>query len=107
MQGCSSERRSSERTCIACGTKNSPDAFLRVRFHNGALTLGSGTNGHKLFGRSAYLCPRAACVEKAIAKRAFARSFRTDAFVSDALKQQLRATVATVADTTTKNLDNG
>lgn len=93
LQRQSTQRHRPERSCIACGTKNSPDALLRVRFNRDALMLGTGPGGRKLVGRSAYVCPHAACVEKAIAKRAFARSFRTNAHVSDALKQQLRAAV--------------
>ncbi|HEX8552006.1 MAG TPA: YlxR family protein [Abditibacteriaceae bacterium] len=76
------------RSCIACGTKNSPDSFLRVRTCGGALELG-GKNG-----RSAYVCKSAACIEKAIAKRAFARSFRNNVFVSDELKHALRSAVS-------------
>jgi predicted RNA-binding protein YlxR (DUF448 family) len=93
LQRQSTIRHQPQRTCIACGAKNKPEALLRVRFNREQLTLGTGPDGRKLIGRSAYLCPRAACVEKSIAKRAFARSFRTNAYVSDALKQQLRAAV--------------
>jgi len=93
LQRQSTIRNQPERSCIACSAKNKSEALLRVRFNREQLTLGSGRDGRKLIGRSAYVCPRAACVEKAIAKRAFARSFRTNAYVSDALKEQLRAAV--------------
>ena len=80
-----------QRTCIACGQKHSPDTLLRVRRYQGELAVCSGRDGRKKLGRSAYLCARGACVEKALAKRAFDRSFRAKIYVSDEVKQSLRA----------------
>ena len=80
-----------QRTCIACGAKNSPDALLRIRHHGGALAFCNGRDGRSMPGRSAYICRRAACVDSALAKRAFERSFRAKIYVSDAVKQGLRA----------------
>ena len=67
------------RTCAGCGRK-APQVEL-VRFHaeDGQLVPGPGS------GRSAYTCPRLACFERALARRAFSRTLKRTVRVDPAL----------------------
>jgi len=77
-----------ERRCVACG-KRAPQGEL-VRFY--ARPEGSGWHvvpdeGARR-GRGAYLCRRLACLDLALRRRAFARSFRRAVRVEE---QELQA----------------
>ena len=61
------------RTCIGCGQKRPQTELLRFVAPQGMLTrdpLRQAT------GRGAYTCPRIACLERATARQAFARTLR-------------------------------
>jgi len=44
-------------------------------------------------GRSAYLCPSQACLERAVQRRAFARALRQDVRLDDGLPAEFREAV--------------
>ena len=69
------------RTCTGCGRK-APQADL-VRFTALAGELVAGQIG----GRGAYTCGRLSCFERAVARRAFARTLRTTVRVDPALSR--------------------
>ena len=68
------------RTCAGCGRK-APKREL-VRFVGGA---GELTPGEREPGRGAYTCRRLACFERAVSRRAFARTLRRTVRVDPAL----------------------
>jgi predicted RNA-binding protein YlxR (DUF448 family) len=59
------------RTCAGCGRKAPQRELLRFVARDGTLVQ-SSTGG----GRGAYTCPRLACFERAVARRAFYRTLR-------------------------------
>lgn len=66
-----------ERQCIGCGRRGPQREFIR-------LTLGGEegvrvmivAEGERHSGRGAYLCRSQACLERAVARKAFQRAFR-------------------------------
>ncbi len=58
------------RTCVGCGGRRPQASLQRFHLRDGTLTAGSGD------GRGAYTCRRAECLERALARRAFARTLR-------------------------------
>lgn len=58
------------RTCAGCGRKAPQRELLRFRADDGELVQGRGP------GRGAYTCRRLACFERAVDRRAFARTLR-------------------------------
>jgi predicted RNA-binding protein YlxR (DUF448 family) len=69
-----------ERTCVGCGTKRPQPELLRFVASEGRLTA-----GRRLPGRGVYTCPRLACFERALDRRAFNRVLRQTVFVDPAL----------------------
>ena len=69
------------RTCAGCGRKAPQGELLRFGARNGALTPGRGP------GRGAYTCPRLACFERALARRAFSRILKQNVAVDPALSR--------------------
>ena len=64
-----------QRTCIGCGTRAHRDALVRiVRSPDGAIHLDRTAT---LPGRGAWIHPDKGCVQRARARRALARAFRT------------------------------
>lgn len=62
-----------QRTCIACRTKAAASSFLRIARPSGQeLRTLSGPS----MGRSAYVCPREACVAGAFSKGRLERALR-------------------------------
>ena len=61
------------RSCIACRTKQQQPRMLRYALQGRELVPRVGVRA--LPGRSAYLCPRRACLERALKRRAFGRAF--------------------------------
>ncbi len=65
---------SAQRTCIACrATLDKKDLIRYVVAPDGQVLV---DYRHKLPGRGAYTCVDAACLEKAVSKNGFTRSFR-------------------------------
>ena len=64
-----------QRTCIGCGTRAHRTALVRiVRSPDGAIYLDRTAT---LPGRGAWIHPDKGCVQRARARRALARAFRT------------------------------
>jgi uncharacterized protein len=59
------------RSCIGCGRKAPQGQLLRFAALDGQLVPGKGVPG-----RGAYTCPRLACFERAVSRRAFNRTLR-------------------------------
>ena len=59
------------RSCIGCGRKAPQGQLLRFAALDGQLVPGNGVPG-----RGAYTCPRLACFERAVSRRAFNRTLR-------------------------------
>jgi predicted RNA-binding protein YlxR (DUF448 family) len=65
------------RTCAGCRARHPQGRLLRfTRRADGQVIPANVTRD--LSGRSTYLCPRRACLEQAIKRRAFARAFGTE-----------------------------
>ncbi len=66
-----------ERQCIGCGRHGPQSGFLRLTVVGGreaprvAVVCGAPRDG-----RGAYLCRRRACVDRALARKAFQKAFR-------------------------------
>jgi predicted RNA-binding protein YlxR (DUF448 family) len=61
------------RTCVGCGRKASQRELVRFVAPTGMLERDGEPRRP---GRGAYTCPRTACFERAVARRAFARTLR-------------------------------
>lgn len=61
------------RSCIACRTRQAQPRMLRYALRGRELVPRVGVRA--MSGRSAYLCPRRACLERALKRRAFGRAF--------------------------------
>ena len=70
------------RTCTGCGRKAPQAELVRFVESDGALTP-----GRRLPGRGAYTCRRLACFERAVSRRAFARTLRRNVRVDSALSR--------------------
>ena len=69
-----SEKKTPLRRCVGCGEMKSKKDLLRVvRREDGSFLL--DTTG-RVNGRGAYLCPRTACLERAMKNRGLERSFK-------------------------------
>jgi predicted RNA-binding protein YlxR (DUF448 family) len=65
------------RTCAGCRAKSAQSHMLRfAREADGQVVPANVTRD--LRGRTTYLCPRRACLDQAVKRRAFARAFGTD-----------------------------
>jgi uncharacterized protein len=63
------------RTCTGCGRKAPKEELARFVSAAGKLTPDPSGRAP---GRGAYTCPRSACFERAVARRAFSRTLRTN-----------------------------
>jgi predicted RNA-binding protein YlxR (DUF448 family) len=75
------------RTCVGCRVTSAQDDLLRLHLVPLVPLVADGEGGkggrrvepamirRERFGRSAYLCPRRACLDQAIKRRAFTRAF--------------------------------
>jgi len=70
------------RTCVGCGRKASQRELLRFTAVGGELAP-DGTG--RAPGRGAYTCPRVPCFERAVGRRAFARTLRRTVLVPESL----------------------
>ncbi|WP_373422456.1 YlxR family protein [Enhygromyxa salina] len=64
------------RTCVGCRATRPQGELLRYGLAAGSVAPAIGARP-QLAGRSAYLCPRRACRDRAIKRRAFNRAFST------------------------------
>ncbi len=71
-----------ERTCAGCGRKAPQPELVRFTAHEGRLV-----SGRTEPGRGAYTCPRLACFERAVARRAFNRVLKQTVVVDSALSR--------------------
>ena len=62
------------RRCVACMESKEKDQLIRVALLDGKLVVDKDFN---LQARGAYVCKNKACIEKALNKGGFSRSFRT------------------------------
>ena len=71
------QRKTPERTCVACRAGSGKAALIRVvRAADGSVHVDlSG----KLSGRGAYICPKMECADKAIKQKRFDRALRAQA----------------------------
>lgn len=66
-----------QRQCIGCGRKGPQSEFIRLTLDQAESpprVLIADRRHHQ--GRGAYLCPRLACLDQALRRKAFARAFR-------------------------------
>ena len=74
------DKRSPERTCIGCRSKGHKDELVRIvlcRSDNAGDPAGTELDRDgRMEGRGAYLCRRSECLELALNKKAFCRTFR-------------------------------
>jgi hypothetical protein len=68
------------RTCVGCGEKAGQRELVRLRIEGERVVIDRDRKG----GRGAWLHPSAACLEKAVRRRALARAFRGRAASVDA-----------------------
>jgi predicted RNA-binding protein YlxR (DUF448 family) len=68
------------RTCVGCGRKAPQGELLRFVGREGTLV-----HAQKGPGRGVYTCPRLACFERALERRAFNRTLRTTVWVDPEL----------------------
>jgi predicted RNA-binding protein YlxR (DUF448 family) len=69
------------RTCAGCGRKASQQELIRFAARDGELVR----TPKPASGRSVYTCRRLACFERALSRRAFARSLKTSVKVDQKL----------------------
>lgn len=70
-------RKAPERTCVGCRARAGKSELLRVTARDGQLLLdGVPDPRSRRPGRGAYLHPSAACLERALRRRAFTRALR-------------------------------
>ncbi|HET6613449.1 MAG TPA: YlxR family protein [Kofleriaceae bacterium] len=74
------------RTCTGCGEKGDKSALWRVVAGDGRPVVDS-TRARP--GRGAYVHGRAACIERAVKRRAFARALGTPGSAEPALAEEL------------------
>jgi predicted RNA-binding protein YlxR (DUF448 family) len=66
-----------ERQCIGCGRRGPQGDLVRLTVADeGGTKLVVVADGRSQSGRSAYLCKRQACLERALLRKAFQRAFR-------------------------------
>ena len=79
------------RTCVACGEKKPQGELLRVVSRGGEVPELDAAG--RAPGRGAYLCGRAACVEKAWTRRALERTLKLKAPAPAVLKEKILAAI--------------
>ena len=67
------------RTCVGCGQKAGQPALVRLRAAEGAVVVDRARSG----GRGAWLHPAAACLDRAVKRRALPRALRADGVRAD------------------------
>jgi len=73
-----------ERQCIGCGCRGPQAEFVRLTCDRETTPARVVvTKGKTLVGRSAYLCKRRACLDRALHRKAFQRAFRTSVVVDE------------------------
>ena len=69
------------RTCVGCRAKSAQSRLLRFRLDGARVVPALRGRPPARDGRSAYLCPKRSCLERAISRRAFTRAFSSRASV--------------------------
>lgn len=83
-------RRIPQRSCIGCRAVRDQRELLRIaRGEAGALLLDAG---QRLPGRGAYLCPTAACAQRALRPKTLERAFRQPVSPADLVPLQAAMT---------------
>lgn len=77
------------RTCVGCRQRRAASDLIRLQVDDGHLRVVD----RPVPGRSAYLCPSQACLERAVQRRAFARTLRQDVRLDDGLPVEFREAV--------------
>ncbi len=67
------------RTCVACRKTNDKSNLIRVVKNDNGIFI---EEDEKIFGRGAYVCKDKNCIDLAIKKRLFNKSFRTNIDIS-------------------------
>ena len=75
MMSTTTERNKHERTCVGCGEKAAPEAFVRLVLAPDGASVAFDVSGGS-FGRGAHVHPREACLALAC-KGGLSRAFRT------------------------------
>jgi hypothetical protein len=76
------------RTCLGCRRIRPKGTLVRlVRSPSGAVAVDAGGRAH---GRGAYVCPEAACLERALARGRLTHAFRKPSDASPELAQAVR-----------------
>jgi predicted RNA-binding protein YlxR (DUF448 family) len=86
--------RTPERQCVGCGRRGPQDSFVRLSLREEIgveRVVVADSKRHS--GRSAYLCRQQSCLERALARKAFQRAFRTSVEVD---KEFLESKILTV-----------
>ncbi|HVO17774.1 MAG TPA: DUF448 domain-containing protein [Anaeromyxobacter sp.] len=74
------------RTCVGCGQPAARTALVRLRARGGSVVVDAARSG----GRGAWLHPAGACLDRALARRAFARALRAEVQVdAQAIRTEL------------------
>jgi len=76
-----------ERMCLGCRGRRDRDELIRLQVRDGRVVPFEG----RAAGRGAYLCPDRACFEAALRRKAFARAFRSSAYVDERLWEAIEA----------------
>ena len=73
-----------ERRCIACGRRGVQESFVRYRVEEvaGSARVRMDAPGSPRLGRGAYVCPRRACMDRALRRRSLQKALRVSAIVN-------------------------
>ncbi len=93
------------RRCVVCRRVDDRQEFLRiVRKKDGEIVFDPD---FREFGRSAYMCKRRECIEKAFRKRKLEKSLRVDSIdreIKERLKKQMLIYIKEVKNEKTKSI---
>jgi uncharacterized protein len=89
-------RRPVLRTCVGCRRVQDRQELVRLAFDP---REGVVVNPAQVLGRTAYVCPSVACLEKAWNRRVLPRAFRRDmsGFDARAIRERLEAELRPIA----------
>jgi predicted RNA-binding protein YlxR (DUF448 family) len=88
------------RTCVGCKLRTSKEQMIRfVCSRDGQIAVDLSSGG--MSGRGSYVCPRLACLEKALGKSAFSRAYRRNVNIS---REQLLTTLRLRLETSLRAL---
>jgi predicted RNA-binding protein YlxR (DUF448 family) len=82
------EPRDPTRTCVGCRKTAGQRTLVRLKTEAGRVVF----DGSRAGGRGAWLHPEAACLDRAIERRVFARAFREQGVQADAASLRVELT---------------